>query len=324
MKPVTKLVTRSVFVFAVFIMLTCAALQAQRGAAVGQVSPPLRQVALFDRQGQKLKMVGEPGVTAPLVISPDGKRVAVLRVGTIVIIDIASGATIQATSGPGDTQPAFSPDGSRIAFQSSRAGNGVSFYQTLTNGTGKEELVYGPVIGPNGTGWSVDGKYVTFQGTDPSTGTSTDLFILPMSGDRKPIPLLRTKAQELGARISPDGAYYAYRSDESGRNEVYVRPFKPGANPEPQPSDPKWKISPEGSGGMVRWRSDGKELYFLAANGSIMAAPVSTAGTFSTTGPPVALFSTPKEFPLTGTPGASADVSADGTTFVLLLPVPAQ
>ena len=98
--------------------------------------------------------------------------------------------------------------------------------------------------------------------------------------------------------------------------------FNPGGSPEPQPADPKWKISPEGSGGMVRWRSDGRDLYFLAANGGIMAASVSTASTFTLEGPPITLFTTPIDFPLTGTPGANADVSADGKTFVLLLPVP--
>jgi serine/threonine-protein kinase len=142
-----------------------------------------------------------------------------------------------------------------------------------------------------------------------------------MTGDKKPIPLLRTQAVELGARISPDGRYYAYRSNESGVNEVYVRPFTPGGNPTPPPNDPKWKISLDGSGGMVRWRSDGKELYFLAANGGIMAASVSTSPTFTMDGPARVLFTTPIEFPLSGTPGASADVSADGRTFVLLVPV---
>jgi Tol biopolymer transport system component len=305
---------RNVVALAGLVLLTCAHLLAQRGA-------PQRQVMVFDRQGMKIKTLAEPGLQSPLVISPDGKRVAAIRNGTIVIMDIATGAAVKATSGPGDTQPAFSADGSRIVFQSSRSGTGVGFYQTLSDGTGKEELVFGPVVGPNGTGWSTDGKYVTYQGTDPSTGTSTDLFILPMMGDKKPIPLLRTKAVELGARISPDGRYYAYRSDESGMNEVYVRPFNPGGNPEPQPTDPKWRVSQEGSGGMVRWRQDGKELYFLASNGSIMAVPVSTGATFAMTTAPIALFSTPLEFPLGGTPGASADVSADGKTFVLLVPV---
>src|SRR5262245_37510167 len=121
--------------FALFVLMAGSAVTAAAQA---------RQIVVFDRQGQKVKVLGEAGAQSPLVISPDGKRVAFIRNGAIMITDIASGATVKATSGPGDTQPAFSADGSRIVFQSSRSGNGVSFYQTTTNGSGKEELVSGP------------------------------------------------------------------------------------------------------------------------------------------------------------------------------------
>src|SRR5262245_60823104 len=124
---------RNVVAFAGLVLLTYSSLLAQRGAV--PIGPQQRQVMVFDRKGMRIKTLAEQGWQSPLVITPDGRRVAAIKSGSILIIDIATGATVKATSGPGDTQPAFSADGSRIVFQSSRSGNGVGFYQTLSNGT---------------------------------------------------------------------------------------------------------------------------------------------------------------------------------------------
>ena len=127
-------------------------------------------------------------------------------------------------------------------------------------------------------------------------------------GEHKPVPFLRTDFGERDAKFSPDGRWIAYESDESGRSEIYVRPF-----PAPQDGGGKWMAS-QGGGTSPHWREDGRELFYLAADGSVIAAPVSTTGAAFQPGMPVALFK--------GPPNPSGwDISADGKRF--LFPVPA-
>jgi hypothetical protein len=125
---------------------------------------------------------------------------------------------------------------------------------------------------------------------------------------------------DVAARLSPDGRFIAYRSDETRTDDIYVRPFDPAGNPEPNPTAPKWRISTGGSNGVARWRDDGKELYFLAVNGDFMVVDVDTTSTFKA-GPPRVLFTTPQAFRTSGTPGQFADISPDGKVFALMLPV---
>jgi Tol biopolymer transport system component len=125
--------------------------------------------------------------------------------------------------------------------------------------------------------WSPDGKFLIYWAQDPQRGW--DLWSLPSSGDRKPQPLLQTKANERYGRVSPDGNWLAYRSDESGTNEIYVTQF-------PQPAR-SWRISTSG-GTEPHWRGDGKELFFVAGN-KLMAASVSSGVEFQA-GTPQPLF----------------------------------
>jgi Tol biopolymer transport system component len=144
---------------------------------------------------------------------------------------------------------------------------------------------------------------------------------LPTAPGAKPRPLLRTPATDVAARISPDGRFIAYRSDESRPDDIYVRPFDPSANPEPGTTSPKWRISTAGSNGAARWRDDGKELYFLAVSGDFMVVDVNTASASFEVGPPRVLFTTPQAFRTSGNPGQFADVSSDGKVFVLMMPL---
>jgi hypothetical protein len=151
---------------------------------------------------------------------------------------------------------------------------------------------------------------------DPKTGQ--DLWIAPTTGDRKPFPFLQTEFSELGGRFSPDGRWIAYRSNESGKNEIYVQPFDP-AYAGSSSSGAKSIVSEGGSAGMPRWRADGKEFYYLAPDGKVMAVEISTSPVFRA-GAPKPLFQVPSAFMRSGTPGADADAGPDGKRFLFALP----
>jgi eukaryotic-like serine/threonine-protein kinase len=270
-----------------------------------------RQIVAFDRKGNVVRRVGEPAPTGSVALSPDGTRVAVVRGGAIHVLTVATGASIKLTAGPSDDQPVWSTDGSKLAFVATRNG-AAGIYQIATNGSGKEALVSAAPVPPVAPGWAPDGRSMSYHGTDPKSDTGNDLWILRVA-DTKHTPILRTRANELGARISPDGRFIAYRSNASGRPELYVRSLDLAGSSTGQ----EWKLSTQGSVSMVRWRRDGKELYHLAPDG-ITAIAVSTAPEFKA-GSTTVLFQPPPEFPVVA--GQAADVSADGNVFVLAVPV---
>src|SRR5262249_22210453 len=131
--------------------------------------------------------------------------------------------------------------------------------------------------------WSQDGRFLTYTINDPES--KRDVWVLPLDGDRKPFPVVRTAAQESFARFSPDGKWISYQSNESGNDQVYVQPFPPGAG-----ASGKWQISVDsGVGG--RWRADGKELFYFAGS-KLMAVEVGSAGGSFHAGIPKVLFET--------------------------------
>ena len=136
----------------------------------------------------------------------------------------------------------------------------------------------------------------------PTTGN--DLWVLPLFGDRKPFPYLQTRFNENGGQFSPDGRWIAYQSNESGRNEVYVAAF-PGAGG-------KRQISTDGGDG-PRWRRDGKELFYLAPNNTLMAAAVNGQGASFEVASVTPLFETRR-----GSGDFPYDVSADGQRFLII------
>ena len=129
--------------------------------------------------------------------------------------------------------------------------------------------------------WSSDGKFILYSSLDPKTGS--DLWVLPMTGERKPQIFLKTDFDERNGQFSPDRRWIAYESNESGQSQVYVRPF-------PGPGG-QWQISTEG-GLQPRWKSDGRELYYIALNGKLMAVPIALSAATVEPGTPLALFST--------------------------------
>src|SRR5262249_49818345 len=125
---------------------------------------------------------------------------------------------------------------------------------------------------------SHDGRFVLFDRGDLSSGS--DIWVLPLSGERKAQPLLHSAAIEVDGRLSPDGRGIAYVSDEHGTADVLVQPMPPTGS--------KWQIS-RGGGGEPAWRADGNELFYVGADNTIMAAPVRREPSFQP-GPPVPLF----------------------------------
>ena len=151
--------------------------------------------------------------------------------------------------------------------------------------------------------------YYTFN--VPQTGQ--DLWALPLEGDRKPALLLGTQFNEREGSFSPDMRWIAYTSNESGRPEVYVRPFlASGPSGAPSLGEGKWQVSKDG-GTLAKWRADGKELIFRAPNGSPMAVDVTTTGAAFQAGVPKQLFALPPNV-------GDWDVTADGKRFLAAVP----
>jgi Tol biopolymer transport system component len=189
------------------------------------------------------------------------------------------GTNTRFTFDPGaDNNPQWSPDGRQIAFSSDRNGGVPNLYTKDASGTGSEQLLYGSAAAKAPSSWSADGRYLAYQAQDPLTGV--DVLVLPMFGDKKPIPFLHSNFTEAQPRFSPDGKYIAYTCDESGRFEVYVQEF-------PGPGG-KWQVSTRG-GVQPRWRADGHELYYLTLDGKMMASTIDENGGFRA-GVPAQLF----------------------------------
>jgi hypothetical protein len=164
-------------------------------------------------------------------------------------------------------------------------------YQKPSSGAGAEELLVESPQDKTASDWSADGRFILHYSIDPQT--AQDLWVMPMDGDRKPWVFLKTSFDERNGQFSPDGRWVAYRSNESGRMEVYIRPFAAPAasNAAANPAAGQSQVSSAG-GTFPRWRPDGKELYYIGPSGEMMAAPIKTAGTRLEPGAPVALFPT--------------------------------
>ena len=288
--------------------------------------PQLQQVTIFDRAGQIVQKVGEPGMYGQPSFSPDAKRLLVTKVdlqtgqADLWTIDLASGKTTRLTN---DTLPKngplWSPDGKYIYYTSLRNGD-WPVLRRPSDGGGAEELVfrYTPGAGLNVTDISPDGRFILCD----SGGV---ILVVPLTGDpasRKEIEYLRDEFTDNDGRLSPDGRFLAYRSDEAQpeRGEVYVRPFDAKTN---TPGKGKWQVSKDGVNAMLHWRADGKEVFFRGMNLDsnelrVMSAEVATTPTFRAEAPKL-LFKLPG--PLGGNLG---NISRDGQRFVFAVNVSAN
>ena len=267
------------------------------------------QFVWVDRKGVELGRVGDPGSYTELALSPDGSRLAYTAFdGTqndIWVRDLRRGVAMRLTSDASEeVWPVWSPDGSRIAYSSDRDGL-YGLWQKSSSGTGAEEKLYvdkGANLGA--MNWTPDGRYLAFSAFPQ--GGKADTKLLPMQGgERKPLDVLVEKAAEMSPAFSPDGRFLAYRSDESGRNEIYVQPYPA--------TGAKWTISNQG-GSSPQWRGDGKELFYKAPDDTVYAVPVTLAPVFDA-GTPVALFK--RRLEPNGIVRNRWVVSADGQKFLL-------
>jgi eukaryotic-like serine/threonine-protein kinase len=264
------------------------------------------QLTWFDRNGKQLGTVGQPGRYGQPRLSPDEMRIVVSHaeppafVPDIWIIELARGAASRLTSDPAvDTAPEWSPDGSRIAFSSNREGQ-FNLYQRLSSGAGSDEELLKSSEPKIIYDWSGDGRFILYR---IRTKTRLKLWVLPLFGEGAPYRLLQTEFNETFVKLSPNGKWVAYVSDETGRNEVYVREF--------QGSGDKYIVS-TGGGGSPRWRWDGKEIFYASA-GKIMAVDVKTVGAVFEPGVPKPLFAS--------TRAGSFDVTRDGQRFLISVPI---
>jgi Tol biopolymer transport system component len=279
------------------------------------------QLAWYDRAGKLVETVGATGPYRGVDVSPDGKYTAVHRHdasgGDVWLVDLVRrGMTSRFTfdAAQDNSMPIWSPDGSRIVFGSVRNGK-WGLYEKASNRTTGEQLLVESDLQKMPMSWSPDGRFLVYWVLDPKTGG--DQWMIPLTGDKTPIPLLRTDFVEGHAQISPNGKWIAYTSNETRRQEIYVRPFPSG--------DGLWQISQSG-GTFARWRPDGTELFYMSATslGKLMSVKVNPAGPTFEYGEPTALFDSGYVNFTHGLNYHTYAVSPDGQRFLIPRPEGAE
>ena len=271
-----------------------------------------QQLVWLDRTGRKLGTIGQPQrVIRNPALSPDGGRVVVSAFEEwtnqdIWVHEVDRALKTRLTFDPGnDDFPKWSPSGEEIVFSSNRTGSGDIFSRAADGGSEPVSLVSTP-LPEFPSAWSPDMKYFLYVAVRPET--SADIWYLERKEREDGFdsrPFLQTAFRETNSRLSPDGRFVAYLSDESGRGEVYVRPFPQGGG--------KWQVSANGGRSQL-WSKDGKELFYVEGE-TLMSAAVSTTEGFAA-GSVKPLF----EHPGLGGGGSSStfDVSVDGQRFVVV------
>ncbi|MBK9065210.1 MAG: protein kinase [Acidobacteria bacterium] len=233
-----------------------------------------------DRSGKEGEVVGDPGDAHNPAFSPGGDRLAFDLADPrsartdVWIRDLKRNVSSRFTFGAeGASLPLWSPDGRRMVFAV-----GDDLFEKAVEGQGEEKVLLKSGESKFPGDWSRDGGTIAFSSLGKDT--NWDIWILPMSGDRKPAPFLKTQFSELNPAFSPDGRFLAYQSNESGRMEIYVQSF-------PGPGG-KWQVSTSG-GREPQWRADGKELFYRGLDQKVMAVDVQT-GSSLTAGTPQPLF----------------------------------
>jgi WD40 repeat protein len=243
------------------------------------------QLLWFVRNGKPLGQLGDVANYRNVDLSPNGDRVAVdILTATgrdIWVIDVERAVSARISFDPGsDWTATWSPDGSRLAYASSRLDKTRIYLKSSTGAGTETELPSETDAIP--VHWSRDNKYIVYSRSRGSSGYDTWLA-LP-SGEGKPVPYLESPFDKMQVRISPDGRSAAYATNESGAYQIVVQTF-------PDPNGGKWPISAAG-GIEPKWRHDGKELYYLAMDGKLMAVPIARTGSSFKAGRPEALFQT--------------------------------
>jgi Tol biopolymer transport system component len=286
------------------------------GGAPGEAEPS--RLRWLDRTGKELSTVGDPGTYANPRLSPDGTKLVVVlgdasRAATdIWIYDLQHGGRTRLTFDSSlNYSPVWSPDGRQIVYWSNRRNGFPQLYRKAANGEGSDELLLASNTTDHPDDWSPDGRYILYE----PNPTVSDLWLLPLSGDRKPVVFLSGEGGTLPGEgaFSSDGKWLAFTEYSRGKREVYITSFPSKTG--------KWQVSVAG-GRSPRWRGDGRELFFLATDTTtIMAADLDLKNAVPRSGTPKALFPV-HLMPASmqnrlGSAWDPFDVSADGKRFLV-------
>ncbi len=270
-------------------------------------SSPRHILVWVDRQGKVEPLVSEPRPYEEPRLSPDGKRIAVtIRTDNadIWVLDASRGSSARLTFEAGEDETAvWTPDGLKVTYSADRTGIPRAVYSKSADGSGSEGRLFESEPHAHVGSWSPDGRTLVYTEFDPVL--SGDIWMLTSGEKTERRPWLRTPFNERAPRLSPDGRWLAYVSNESGRDEVYVQPF-------PGPGG-KWQISVSGGNEPV-WSQAGGEIFFRTGD-KMMVAGVASGGSFSVETPRV-LFE--GRFVPTRRGDAAYDVSSDGRRFVMI------
>ena len=265
---------------------------------------PQTRLAWFDRGGREIGQVGAPGNYNAVRLAPDGQRAALDISGErsfsddLWIEDLTRGTRTPFASGTDDEgEPVWSPDGKQLAYFSC-CDDVSALHMKNVSDTGKGEMPIKDQWFITPQDWSRDGRYFIY-------GWQGNIWVLPMSGEAKPYLLIKTPFTESDSRLSSDGRWLAFVSNETGRDEVYVTRF--------DHPDEKWHVSTDG-GSDPRWGREGQELFYLSPDKHLMLVPIKPGDKFDA-GVPRELF---KADPQT----SGYDVAADGQRFLFVVTAP--
>jgi serine/threonine protein kinase/Tol biopolymer transport system component len=274
-----------------------------------------RRMVWIDRTGREGKALGERAMAFQAQISRDGSRIAFdanddqAENLDVWIYETARGVSTRFTFDKAfDGIPSWSPDGASIVFSSNRTGK-IGLYRKNSSGTGEETLLREFEQPSYVVDWSLDGRYLLLLSVGGQR-TRNDLIVLPLVGDTTIVPLLQSEFNESAGKLSPDLRWIAYQSDESGRFQVYVRPFLNADGTMSGSAAGKWQLSTNG-GDSPLWNRNGKELFFVSGDRKLMSVEVKAKGSTFEVGSVQALF----EVDLRGQT-EMYDVTADGQMFL--------
>jgi Tol biopolymer transport system component len=261
----------------------------QNGVIAYRAFSPDSVLTWTNREGKTIESLPVKGDYRQISLSPDQSMVALGKMETessnlsyIWLMELPRGTLTRLTSvPPNDWTPVWSPDGRRIAYSSSRDGP-ANLYVRDANGAGDDEALVKSAAAKYPWSWSRDGRFLAYYAADPNT--KQDIWIFPMSGG-EPFPFLQTQYDEFHPEFSPDGQWIAYTSNESGREEIYVRNFEGG----PARGGAR-RISIDG-GSHPKWRRDGKELFYLSPDRKLVSVEIGASPVLKA-GPPRPLFQT--------------------------------